>query len=246
MVIVRNSCEYGVVADIPTITDLFQIQTDFFMQTRFPFLLVLIPVISLPLMKAYSDSPESASDGERTKRSIKTLTPADTTRALEFATEHHTELAILLERLRESSPNQFRNGIREVHRAIARLDRIRDKQPTQFPSELQLWKTDSRIRLMLARWTMSQAPELEKQIRGLLNKRQTVRIERLETEHARAEKRLQQLEKQLIEARKVTAVDREWKRLQSRSGTRTKRKRSKAIPPASDKRTSTGKAVQAD
>jgi hypothetical protein len=215
------------------------------MRTRFPSLLA-VTILSMQMMNTYAAPPDSVAKGERAKHRSRSITADDTAKAIAFATEHHAELATLLERLRENSQNEFEHGIRDVHRAVSRLDRIREKQPAKFASELEIWKAESRIRLLTAKWLMSQDPKLEEQIRHLLSERQLSRIARLEAEHTRAENRLQQLEQQLAEAREATAVDREWERLRTRSTNRSKQKRSKVASSKPKEPSAVDKAVVAD
>ncbi|MEQ9411114.1 MAG: hypothetical protein RIK87_25605 [Fuerstiella sp.] len=143
------------------------------------------------------------------------LTSDQEDRALEFAKANHPELAELLTRLRAESPTGFARGIREVHLASQRLERFRDKHPARFEAELKSWKMDSEIRLLAAKWAMSQDPELERQIRGLLVARQQMRLDRLKLERKKLAERLSQLDRQIgmgnaeLEADVVS----EWERL---------------------------------
>lgn len=158
------------------------------------------------------------------------LTTDQEDRALNFAREHHPDLGELLEQLRKSSRTGFSRGIREVHAAAQRLERMREKQPARFETELQNWKTYSNIRLLTARWVMSQDPALEKQIRGLLRKRQEARLESLQAERDRLAKKLKELNSEIS---KSTAdldqdLETEWDRLtkQVKNAARTQRRTS--------------------
>lgn len=145
-------------------------------------------------------------------------------RALEFAKEHHPELAELLQHLRKRSRSGFAGGIREVHHSVMRLDRLKEKQPARYDFELQNWKLDSEIRLLTARWSMSQDPELEARIRELLRERQQVRMDKLKSERDRLAQRLSQLDAEIgmgtaeLEADLVA----EWDRLAKRAASTAK------------------------
>ncbi|MCA9048948.1 MAG: hypothetical protein KDA89_09495 [Planctomycetaceae bacterium] len=135
--------------------------------------------------------------------------------ALEFARRNHPELGRLLEQLRRSSSAGFSRGVREVHGTVQRLERLREKQPDRFEYEVNDWKLGSEIRLLTARWVMSQDPELEQQIRSLLVERQTARLQRLQSDREKLADRLENLDTQ-IEAAEAAVEDRmeaEWKRL---------------------------------
>lgn len=149
-------------------------------------------------------------------------------RALEFAKEHHPELAELLQQLRKRSRSGFAGGIREIHQSLTRLERIRERQPVRYEFELKNWKLDSEIRLLTARWSMSQDPELEARIRELLRERQQVRMDKLKSERDRLAERLSQLDAQIgmgtaeLEADLAT----EWDRLAKRATTRARAQKS--------------------
>lgn len=163
----------------------------------------------------------------RTEQRSGALSAEQTEQALEFARQHHAELGELLSELKDSSPAGFRRGIREVHRTVQRLERFRSKQPTRHARELQRWKTESRIRLLTAQWLMSQDPELERQIKELLQQRQQTRLEQLTADRDKLESRLQQLEKQISRASDEQLLDQEWERLQKRATARANSRRPK-------------------
>jgi len=196
-----------------------------FTQTR----LRLIAAISLTLF-AFVVSAQDGKDNGRAKLSPKKppvqsaqanrpvvtkLSVDQEDRALKFAGKHHPELAKLLERLRGTSPSGFARGIREVHLAVQRLERFREKQPARFEAELENWKTASEIRLLTAKWAMSQNAGLEKQIRALLRVRQQSRLDRLREDRTKLAARLQQLDDQIGMGTEELEVDlvKEWDRL---------------------------------
>lgn len=173
-----------------------------------------------------------AGKGEVTKRTPAALTAEQKKQAMAFAREHHPELAELLTQLQKHSPGGFKRGIREVQRSAQRLNRMKEKQPARYEYELKRWKTDSRIRLMTARWIMSQDPDLEQQILMLLQDRQEARLDRLSKDRDKLAARLKQIEEQLANASDKEAIDNEWKRLKKRAtvGARTKRPNRPAKP----------------
>lgn len=116
---------------------------------------------------------------------------------MKFAADHHPELAKLLGQLRRKSPAAFARGIREVHAASQRIQRMSERAPNRVETELRRWKTDSEIRLMTARWAISQDPVLEKKIRDLLRERQEARLKEMKAERDRLAKRLQLLDEQI-------------------------------------------------
>lgn len=157
----------------------------------------------------------------KTAKAVVPLTEDEQQQALEFARKHHPELASLLDTLRRNSQTGFAHGIREIHLVCQRLERIREKQPARFEAELQNWKLDSEIRLLTARWSMSQDPELETKIRELLRQRRQARIDRLKSERERLTERLKQLDSQIgmDTAEREAALAAEWDRLAKRATT---------------------------
>lgn len=149
------------------------------------------------------------SDGKRTSvarpsgetRTVKgaatKLTDAETEAALEFASKNHPELGELLQQLRRTSQAGFERGIREVHLTVQRLDRFRDKQPGRFDAEVNNWRTESKIRLLTAKWVMSQDPVMAEEIQELLRSRQQAKLDRLRKERDRLAERLRVLDQQI-------------------------------------------------
>lgn len=151
--------------------------------------------------------------------------------ALKFARKHHPELATLLERLRKSSPEGFNRGIREIHNASLRLKRYQEKQPARFEQELRNWRIDSEIRLLTARWAVSQNKKLEEQIQDLMRARQESRLDQMRAERERLARRLAELDDRIGMGTADLEADlqSEWERLKKRTSSSVKsRKRANA------------------
>ena len=167
--------------------------------------------------------------------------------ALEFARKHHAELANLLEQLRKNSPAAFSRGIREVHLASQRIHRISEKWPGRFDTELEKWKIDSEIRLLAAKWAMSQDPAIEKQIRGLLRARQEAKINDLRADREKLAERMRQLDEQIGmgTAELDAALETEFERLTKQAATAAKdrsdnaRSKNLSRSPSGDKKSDT-------
>jgi len=203
-------------------------------------LLVTLFMSSACSVRLLADESKS---GSKTQKNVRTptaakspalarLTADDEKQALEFAEKHHPEIADLLKKLQRSSPKGFERGIREIHTAVQRIERYRDKQPARMEAEIDNWKRDSEIRLLTARWLMSQDPVLEKRIRTLLRERQEQRIERLQAERDKLAERLQHLDNQIGMGTTELEADltAEWDRLSRRGAARVQKTTAK--PPA--------------
>ncbi len=158
------------------------------------------------------------------------LSEEEQQKALDFASQHHPELADLLRTLQKNSPPGFAKGIREVHMVTQRLDRLKEKQPARLEAEIKSWKVDSEIRLLTAKWLMSRDPALEAEIRELLRQRQQGKIDRLNAERNKLAERLQQLDEQIgMDTTQLEAdLVEEWNRLSRRGGANPKTTKSAA------------------
>ena len=147
-------------------------------------------------------------------------------RALEFAREHHPELARLVGQLRKSKPAQFKSAVRHLIQSQERLERLQTRSPERYETALEAWKLDSRIRLLAARMTMSEDPELEAELRTVLRQRTDLRLRQLSEERDRLSTRLKRIEETIsrIESDPEAAAARDLERVkknltrQSRGG----------------------------
>ncbi|MCA9058438.1 MAG: hypothetical protein KDA85_08065 [Planctomycetaceae bacterium] len=139
-------------------------------------------------------------------------------RVIAFAAENHEELATLLRQLQKARSPEFDRAIREIAVQVQRLERMRERSPGRYESELTFWKLDSQIRLLSARWSMTQDPQLKEQILSLLRERRERRLALLEQERDRVTERLSQLDEQITAGRAAfdQEVDNEWDRLSKR------------------------------
>lgn len=119
--------------------------------------------------------------------------------ARRFAAEHHPELARLLGELARQDRKQYDAAITDIHRAIDRMDKYREKQPERYEATLEDWKLSSRIRLAVARMSLTKDPELAAELRDLVEARQHVRLKPLRAEAERIETRLEKIRSTLAE-----------------------------------------------
>ena len=180
---------------------------------------VLLLVAMLPVVSAGDTKTKDTDVRKGGERTIAAIDGAEEKAALAFAQKHHKELFDLLKQLRSVNSVEYQRALRELHIASQRINRWDEKQPERFQQELQTWKLESEVRLLVARWTMSQDPKLETEIRKLLQQRYEDRIARLEQERVRLKERLEAVDKQLESGRSgiEQAVDSEWTRLARRA-----------------------------
>lgn len=167
---------------------------------------------------------------------IPAFTPERETAALSFVREHHAEVADLLENLRKTRPEQYRRAARELFRASERVAQWKDRDPTRYELELQTWKINSRIQLLLARSTMSPDIDVDAELRSLLAERIDVRLKLRRHDRELAAKRLADIDSDIdrLARQRDAAVERQL--AQMRQGVKANRKKLK--PAAATKKTS--------
>ena len=157
--------------------------------------------------------------------------------ARRFAAEHHPELARLLGELAKQDRKQYDAAITDIHRAIDRMEKYREKQPERYETTLEDWKLSSRIRLAVARMSLTKDPELEAQLRELVAARQQLRLKPLRTEAERIESRLEKIRTTLTEhdANPEAAVEKELTVLLRSVRSAEDRVRGRSAKPAAEK-----------
>jgi hypothetical protein len=183
------------------------------------------------------------------KAGAASVSAAQEAAALAFADQHHPELAALLASLRQSNPVEYARAIRELFRTSERLALLREKAPRKYALELEIWKGQSRIRLLAARLTMAPDPALEQELREAVAAQTEIRLQLLELEREELAARLEKLDAAIEAVRKSPTgqVDDEVERVlrkigQSRAAlksaaeakTSSPRTRKKSKPTASE------------
>ncbi len=166
--------------------------------------------------KRSSDSPTNDSkkkDDRAAARKTHPMTDEQQALALKFAREHHRELLPLLNRLRNSRPEEYQRALRDLHSAATRFGRLRERlSEAGYQRQLELWKLDSRIRLQLARWAVTQDEKLKAEIHNLIVARQSLRRDQYTQERDRLTERLKRINELLADPR-LTSPEAEWTRL---------------------------------
>lgn len=116
---------------------------------------------------------------------------------LAFAREHHPELSDLLVRLEMTDTQQFQRAIHDLNKDVERLTKLKEKSSRQYDLAIRKWRCDSRIRLIMARLSMAESPELEAELRAAVAERVELREQELREEQALLRKRIEANVKQL-------------------------------------------------
>lgn len=181
--------------------------------------------------------PNKPEQGEKRPRIEKS--EADRKAAMEFATQHHPELARLLEQLEKSRPNEFARAIRDLNKQLQQLEITREKNPTRYDAQLESWKLESQIRVLTARWSLSRDAELEAQIRGLLKQRREAKMAQLKADKERLLEQQRKIDEQLtaLSDPMDSQVDKEWEQLAKKAGNpKNSGKKASGAPVAADKK----------
>lgn len=181
----------------------------------------LVAQASVDEKKPEANKPEEPGKPEQAeKKSRSEKSESDRKAAMQFATQHHPELARLLEQLEKSRPNEFARAIRDLNQQLQQLERTRDKSPARYEAQLESWKIESQIRVLTARWSLSRDPELETQIRGLLKQRREAKMTQLKADKERLLEQQRKIDEQLsaLSDPMDAQVDKEWEQLAKKAG----------------------------
>ena len=175
------------------------------------------------------------------------VTPAREAAAMTFARNNHPELAELLAQLKKANPKQHQRAVRELFQISERLVRIKERLPERYELALEAWKLDSRIRLLVARMTMSTNKKTEAELMETLKQRVEVRLREHTLERERLLERVGKLDKSIstIESDRDAAARSDLQRIKRSMGLTSPRKRKskpggaakQSQPPKSSPRT---------
>lgn len=136
--------------------------------------------------------------------------------ALAFVEQHHAELRELLTVLKQAHKQKYRQAILEIYRVSERLSRMEEKAPARYALELEVWKNNSRLNLLIASLPMTSDPEATlQQIKVLLEEKYSLELQQVTYEIEMARKRLERLEQTSTRLRtqQHEAIDRQLERL---------------------------------
>lgn len=158
------------------------------------------------------------------------MTPEREQAALDFVEENHPKLAKLISLLKTSNTKEYQRALKELYRTSDRLATIRTKDPARYELELDAWKLQSHVRLLAARMTMEDDPEIEQELRAMLKRKAENQLRLLQNERETLQTRLKQIETQIERSSKSQddLVQQEYDRLLKR----TDREKQAFVPKA--------------
>ncbi|MCU0711342.1 MAG: hypothetical protein MUC43_04745 [Pirellula sp.] len=122
-------------------------------------------------------------------------TQSDEQQAAAFIRSHHPELATLLEVLKTSDLAKYNSAIKDVSKVIKRLEGARKRDEKLYTLEVEGWKIQSKIDLLLAKGVAKDKNFKESDLKQLLDNRIDNQIQRNNREI------------ELIDQRKVSLVE---------------------------------------
>lgn len=201
--------------------------------------LALVPALWGTLRRPAAAAPNEASPAAAVAADpMQEVTPEREAAALTFAKRHHPELASLLEVLKTRPRDGYDDAVRDLFRTSERLTKLKARSPERYELELQLWKVDSRIRLLAARLVMEDNDELRGQLRELLREKTHVREALLRDDRTKAAAKVEKLDSDIaaLRADPETSVDQDLEKLLKAAKATAQRnnRKSNSAEPKSD------------
>ena len=125
------------------------------------------------------------------------FTPEREAAAMTFVRTHHPELADLLTRLKDRRAGEYQKAIRDLFRVSEKLAQSQEMQPLRYELELEVWKLNSRVQLLVARLTMDRSPAMEQELRELIARQLEVHEKVIKLDRDRAAERMKSLDAEL-------------------------------------------------
>jgi len=114
-----------------------------------------------------------------------------------FVDQHHPELGILLNHLKENNRQEYERAVRDLSRVADRLALTRDRDERRYQLELKQWQNQSRIDLLTARLKMANSEDYREPMRVLLRERLDLKAALLQLDRERLVERIQKTDQQL-------------------------------------------------
>jgi len=198
----------------------------------------------ITLLTATSAAQQTASGTAPTGRPA--VTEQDVADTQKFVAEHHPELAALLTQLQKSRPAEFDRAIRELVPQTQSIQRLQERSPARYETQLRAWQVDSQIRVLMARWSRKPDAETEAKVRELITRRQQLRLEQTQSEKQRLTEQLQKLDEQLQSFRQpeTERVQAEWEQLSRRATIAAKQAEKQKTNSTGDKKKTAKKSSE--
>lgn len=134
------------------------------------------------------------------KKEAVPLTATCEAAAIDFAKQNHPELVQLLIKLKKQNQKAYQRALRQLNKTTERFEKVKQHvSPKRFETELNTWKLDSRIRLLVAKASITPEgySDVESRLNELLKKRIGMRAQQLQLEKERLLHRQKKIDKLL-------------------------------------------------
>ena len=154
-----------------------------------------------------------------------------------FVKEHHPELVQLLQHLKKNRKPEFQAAMVDLDRAEKRITLHKDRNPERYLIELNLWKSRSRIRMLMAQLAVQDNPKIQAGLKREVARFFKCREQQLLNDKQRLQDRLQNVNESLkkISDEREDLVERQFQSY-LRNAQRQRKQNENDKNPASDKK----------
>ena len=117
--------------------------------------------------------------------------------AVKFVEAHDPALASLLQVLKAMKPKEYETAINEITKTRKRLEQLQSRDKPLYEVDLEGWKLQSKIDMMMARAVAKEQTLDEKALRELVKKRHENQVKRLRIEQDNLKTREKQIQESL-------------------------------------------------
>ncbi|MEQ1824902.1 MAG: hypothetical protein ABL921_03120 [Pirellula sp.] len=117
--------------------------------------------------------------------------------SMEFVATHHPELVALLQRLKDMNRDEYETAMKEILKVRKRIEALEKRDPELCSIELDAWKLQSQIDMLLARAVVQDKEFDRKSLQTLVEKKVKNQRQRLESEKASLAIRHKQIDESL-------------------------------------------------
>ena len=170
---------------------------------------IIVAIVSTELFAQGDSTPVSetpsvvleasgADDAKQPAKASEGLLQESESMVLPFVEEHHSQLVSVLTALKQSNPKEYEAAIADIHKTLRRLSQLEKRNKALYEVDLDAWKTQSRIDLMMARAIAKEHSLDEAALRSLVAQRRAIQVKRLKIELDQLEDRKKQLQDSLV------------------------------------------------
>lgn len=167
-----------------------------------------------------NSAPVRSSGKAKAKLAI-AVTPEREAAVMTFIERNHAELGELLTHLKENQPAAYEQAVREIFRTTERLAQVKERDPQQYELEVVVWKSQSRVQLIVAKMKMAVTDTLKADLRLALAAQVDAKLALQHHERQKLSDRLTKLDSDIVRqtADREKIIDRQFQQYaQGRGG----------------------------